>query len=205
MHWGVSHSTIASGIGISRQAVGKHVRRGMPTSSVEDARAWYSSNVTCMRRRMRHYPVCISTTLTDDDHDDALAYLSRTLADEDQPPKPVKLDDYPPGFWGEDATTSILSILAGGADKPFASREHIAVAFLCRDAAMRRHLFLLPEMLGDHVNGKDREAAKDALFAWSEKFCAHWFGEDFRDLPMLSGDAKNLSDFYAQLPEDISN
>lgn len=204
MNWGVSQKTIANDLGISRQAVAKHVKRGMPITSTADARAWYNSNIGYRRRRGYAPPVHLNIRWTEDDGD-PVDYLSAALADEGKQPEPVKLDHYPEGFWGEDATTSILSILAGGADEPFKSREHVAVAFLCRDAAMRRHIYLLPEMLCDRVGAEDREAAKAALSEWAVAFCERWYGTDFDQLPMLSAGARELSDFYAELPEDISN
>lgn len=180
----VSHQAIADRLGVTRQQVGKYVAKGMPTSSVESALSWYECN-TAYRRR-KHSPTrCPAPLLSFDD---------RGGGEEE----PLSLDDYPSEFWGDDACASIAQTLRGDQTKPATTVEAVCI-FNCIEAAMRRHLCEMPARMAGRVGARDVQDAEDALSQWVELFCARWFGNDFRELPMLTKDARTLADFYRPL------
>lgn len=181
----VSHQAIADRLGISRQQVGKYVAKGMPTSSVESALSWYECNTTYRRRKQSATAYAVPVLCFDDD-------------EVEQEIKPLCLDDYAPHFWGADAAASIACVLLEGQTKP-ATAVQVACVFNCVGAAMRRHLCEMPARMAKRVAARDVQAAEDALCEWVELFCARWFGDDYRQLPMLPKDARTLADFYRPL------
>jgi hypothetical protein len=85
MPYGVSNAAIAEHIGISRQMVTKHRRRGMPCDSLGAASAWYFSNVSTTRRKRGTYsnlPMRLPAYRFDDDDATAAAIASLSGADE---------------------------------------------------------------------------------------------------------------------------
>jgi hypothetical protein len=171
--------TIAEKLGISRQAVAKHRRRGMP-ADLDAAVHWYSTNVSYSRRKGQ--PPYFST------EDAGHAVRLTTLDDLEET---VTLDDYPPGFWGEDASVSITSIVMAEHDSPATAADILAL-WSCVNAAMLRHLHDLSKRMGEQLGRR----AEDMLYQWTELFCARWFGDDFREQPMLTKSARELTDFY---------
>lgn len=197
MSYGVSNQRIADQIGISRQAVARHRRRGMPCDSLEAACNWYQHNVDGRRRRgmfsrLPHRPRPI---VFDDESD----RIIRELEARDEEPEPLKLDNFPADFWGADATKSILAILGNGSTKAFRKRENVLAAWLCVNAATRLHLCLMPEKIAASFPERDRERITEALAAWTDLFCRHWWGDDYQSQPILSESAKSLDAFYQPL------
>lgn len=202
----ISNRQIADSLGISRQAVGKHRRNGMPGDSIESAQAWYASHVGCSRRkgRVTHYTkrdAVRAIFLPPDETASILASFNNDSLDEVDFNEPLTLDDYPPGFWGVDASASIARILLGNS-KQTASGVEVLAIFHCIQAAMRRHLRDMPERMAARIGGPNRQRIEDALYEWIEMFCAHWHGSDFRDDPMLPKDLTRLEDFYRPITED---
>jgi hypothetical protein len=201
MLYGYSNAAIAKHLDISRQAVTKHRRRGMPNESLEAASAWYHSNVSVTRRKRGSYSTLpMRVRPFDFDYDDGSAEAIAALSGGDeakveQPP----LDDFPDGFWGTDATKSILDILSSKKTKIFTKRENTIAAFFCIFAAMRLHLRLMPKIMAQRVGARDREAAEDALMEWSCAFASHWFGEGFEKEPILPTNISALTEFYRPL------
>ena len=201
MGYGVSNAAIAEHLGISRQMVTKHRRRGMPCDSLGAASAWYFANVSTSRRKRgtcSRLPMRLPAYRFDHDDGTAEAIAALSGADESST-APPPLDDFPPGFWGTSATLSILDILGNGSTKTFRKRESILAAFLCIFAAMRLHLRLMPRIMAGRVGARDREAAEAALMEWSCQFAAHWFGPDFKREPILQENIEKLSDFFRPL------
>lgn len=60
----VSQKAIADALGITQPGVAKHVRKGMPTDSIEAAAAWHYRNVRPQRPRTRHTRQRITTAPT---------------------------------------------------------------------------------------------------------------------------------------------
>jgi hypothetical protein len=200
MGYGVSNAAIAEHIGISRQMVTKHRRRGMPCDSLGAASAWYFANVSTSRRKRGTFSNLPTRLPRFDFDDDATAAAIASLSGaDDASTEPPPLDDFPAGFWGTSATKSILEILGNGSTKTFRKRESILAAFLCIFAAMRLHLRLMPRIMAGRVGARDREAAEAALMEWSCQFAAHWFGADFEREPILPEDIERLSDFFRPL------
>ncbi len=196
MLYGFSNAAIAKHLDISRQAVTKHRRRGMPNESLEAASAWYHGNVSVTRRKRGTFstlPIRVAAFDFDDDAIDA-----REVRDEASV-EPPPLDDFPAGFWGTDATKSILDILSSKKTKIFSKRENTIAAFFCINAGMRLHLRLMPAIMAKRVGARDREAAEDALMEWACQFAAHWFGEDFEKEPILPEGITRLDEFYRPL------
>jgi hypothetical protein len=207
MPYGVSNAAIAQHLNISRQAVTKHRRRGMPCDSVEAAAGWYFCNVSTTRRKRGTYstlPTRLPAYHFDDDDAtaEAIAALSGANGAKVEPPP---LDDFPAGFWGTDATKSILDILSSKKAKIFTKRENTIAAFFCINAAMRLHLRLMPSIMAKRVGARDREAAEDALMEWSCAFAAHWFGEGFEKEPILPEGISRLDEFYQPLEQRNKN
>jgi len=201
MGYGVSNAAIAQHLNISRQAVTKHRRRGMPCDSVEAAAGWYFCNVSTSRRKRGTYsnlPTRLPPYRFDDD-DATCAAIAALEGTDEANIEPPPLDDFPPGFWGTDATKSILDILSSKNAKIFSKRENTIAAFFCIFAAMRLHLRLMPSIMAKRLGARDREAAEAALMEWSCQFASHWFGEDFEREPILPQDIARLSDFYRPL------
>jgi hypothetical protein len=201
MPYGVSNAAIAQHLNISRQAVTKHRRRGMPCESVEAAAGWYFCNVSTTRRKRGTYsnlPMRLPAYRFDDD-DATAAAIASLSGDDEASDAPPPLDDFPAGFWGTSATKSVLEILGDGSTKAFREREGVLAAFLCIFAAMRLHLRLMPSIMAKRVGARDTEAAEDALMEWSCQFAAHWFGPDFEREPILPTNIEKLSDFYRPL------
>ncbi len=200
MPFGVSNAAIAEHIGISRQMVTKHRRRGMPCDSLGAASAWYFANVSTSRRKRGTFSNLPTRVPRFDFDDDATAAAIASLSGADEVSAgPPPLDDFPPGFWGTSATKSILDILGNGSTKTFRKRESILAAFLCIFAAMRLHLRLMPRIMAGRVGARDRDAAEAALMEWSCQFAAHWFGPDFEREPILQENIEKLSDFFRPL------
>lgn len=201
MSYGISNSAIAEHLGISRQMVTRHRRRGMPNDSLGAASAWYFSNVSTTRRKRGTYstlPMRVRSFDFDDDAATTEAIAALSGADEAKV-EPPPLDDFQPDFWGTSATKSILEILGSGSTKAFRKREAVMAAFFCIFAAMRLHLRLMPSIMARRVGARDTEAAEAALMEWSCQFAAHWFGPDFEREPILPQDIGKLSDFYRPL------
>jgi hypothetical protein len=199
--WGVSNSAIASHLGISRQAVTKHRKRGMPCSSLADASAWYFANVSTTRRKRGTFSqLPMRVRPFDFDFDDSTAEAVAELsAASEASVEPPPLDHFAEGFWGESATKSILEILGSGSTKTFRNRASILAAFLCIFAAMRLHLRLMPSIMAKRVGARDCDAAEDALMEWSCAFAAHWFGPEFEREPILPEGITRLDEFYRPL------
>jgi hypothetical protein len=205
MSYGVSNSAIAQHLNISRQAVGKHRRRGMPCSSLADASAWYFHNVSTTRRKRGTFSqLPMRVRPFDFDYDDASAEAIASLSGADEAseefPKPVKLDNFPSDFWGESATRSIIKILGKGKTAPFKKREGILAAWFCISAAQRCQLKLMPQMLAPLLVGlRDREDIEAQLMEWAIAFAEHWNGKDYYREPILPTNIEKLSDFYRPL------
>lgn len=72
----VSQKAIADALGISQPGVARHVRKGMPTDSVEAALAWHRRNVRPQRQRPRQsrtVPRSVTTTPPPPTTPDAIA------------------------------------------------------------------------------------------------------------------------------------
>jgi hypothetical protein len=210
MHWGLSNADIGRALNISRQAAAKHIKKGMPTDSIENARSWYLGNVgfrgSYKRGSFSRLPVRVVTTPFDGDAAGALDYLdhvSREVLDaspaQDDPPR---LDNFPEGFWSDDPCMDICNILCDGDEAPLKTPEGVADVFHCLHAAMRLHLFLMPTILASRVGAKDREAAEQVMYDWVRLFCRHWWGQGFEDLPMLSQKVTKLSEWYRPFSKD---
>ena len=184
--YGASNQAIANRLGISRQAVTRHRRKGMPCTSIEDATAWYQTHVDYSRRR------------------GTFSILPRRLPafvpELEDKPEPMRLDYFEEGFWGESAVASILSILGDGSTKAFRKRENTIAAFFCIFAAMRLHLRLMPELMAKRLaKMRDADDIEAELMEWSCRFAQHWFGPDFEREPILPRHVKRLNEFYRAL------
>jgi len=205
MPYGISNTVIAQHLNISRQAVTKHRRRGMPNESLEAASAWYHGNVSVSRRKRGTFSTLPARVRPFDfDYDDgsaeAIAALSGADEADEEFPKPVKLDNFPSDFWGESATRSIIKILGKGKTAPFKKREAVLAAWFCISAAQRCQLKLMPQMLAPLLVGlRDREDIEAQLMEWCCQFAAHWFGEGFEKEPILPTNISALTDFYRPL------
>jgi hypothetical protein len=211
MGWGLSNADIGRALNISRQAVGKHVRKGMPTDSIEHARSWYLNNVGFRggykRGTFSRLPTRVVTTAFDAAGDDSLDYLDRVSREGlDNPPPaqddPPRLDNFAEEFWSDDPCMDICNIVCDGDETPLKTPEGVADVFHCLHASMRLHLFLMPTILASRVGAKDREAAEQVMYDWVRLFCRHWWGEGFEDLPMLSQRVSKLSEWYHPFSKD---
>jgi len=195
MRFGISDKDIAQHIGISRQAVGKHRKAGMPTDSVDAATSWYLSNVNGSRRKGLHTPLARVPSFDFDDQTDYLATINL-----EEEPEPVRLDYFPNEFWGESAIASILDILGDGSTKAFRKRENVIAAFFCIFAGMRLHLRLMPQLMAKRmVKKRTVEEVEAELMEWSCAFASHWFGEGFEREPILPTNINALREFYRAL------
>lgn len=204
--FGTSNTAIANHLGISRQAVTKHRRKGMPCDSLECASAWYHANVSVSRRKRGTFsflPRRVPSFAFDDDEASARAIADLVADQEDAPdfqPKAVKLDRFPDGFWGESATRSILEILGRGKTAVFRKPQNILAAFFCIAAAQRLHLRLMPSMVAPLLVGlRDQDEIERQLLEWSIAFAERWYGEDFEAQPILPEGIEKLSDFFRPL------
>ena len=193
MSYGVSNTAIAAELGISRQSVSKHRRRGMPCESIEAALAWYGSHVDASRRkgmfsRLPHRPRPIADPECD--------RIIRELEGREQEPEPLRLDSFPPDFWEADAPTQICKILAGAKGKGIKTKEDVCAVFSCLDAAKRLHLAMMPERVAATFPERDRERITEALSAWVDMYCRRWYGDDYQSQPILSESVKSLDEFY---------
>lgn len=196
--YGASNQEIANRLNISRQAVTRHRKKGMPCSSVEDAVAWYQSNVDGSRRRgtFSILPKRVFTPSFNTECDRIIAELEGR----DEEPEPVRLDNFPSDFWGESAVGAIIKILGGGSTKPFRKREDVLAVWLCVNAAMRLHLRLMPRMMaGRLAKLRDPEDIEDELMEWSCAFAARWYGKDFEREPILPEHLARLDEFFRAL------
>jgi hypothetical protein len=205
MPYGVSNSAIAQHLNISRQAVGKHRRRGMPCDSVEAAAGWYFCNVSTSRRKRGTYSTLPARVRPfhfdyDDGSAEAIAALSGAEEASEEFPKSVKLDRFPSDFWGASATGSIIKILGKGKTTPFKKREGVLAAWFCISAAQRCQLKLMPEMLAPLLVGlRNREDIEAQLMEWAIAFAEHWNGKDYWREPILPTNISKLSEFYQPL------
>lgn len=197
MRFGISDKDIAQHIGISRQAVGKHRKAGMPTDSMDAAVSWYLSHINGARRKGLHTPL---SRVPSFDLDDETDYLATINLEED--PEPVRLDYFAEDFWGESAIASILDILGDGSTKAFRKRENVIAAFFCIFASMRLHLRLMPGLMAKRLSKlRDAEDIEAELMEWSCAFASHWFGKNFEREPILPRNINTLREFYRALEE----
>ena len=191
--YGASNQQIANRLNISRQAVTRHRKRGMPCSSVDDAVAWYQGHVDYGRRRGTCSRLPVRVFTFDPEGDAIIAELEGT-------PEPVRLDQFPDAFWGDAAVGSILRILGNGSTKAFRKRENVVAAMFCIFAAMRLHLRSMPALMAKRVAKKrTAEEVEAELMEWSCAFASHWFGKDYESQPILPENIKTLAEFYHAL------
>lgn len=69
----VSQQAIGEALRISQPAIARHAKRGMPTDSIESARAWYRRNVRPQRQRPRQARKAAAVTTTAPTTPDATA------------------------------------------------------------------------------------------------------------------------------------
>ena len=195
MKFGISDKDIAQRIGISRQAVAKHRKAGMPVDSMDAAVSWYLSSVNGARRKGLHTPLARVPAFDFDDETDYLATINL-----EEEPEPMRLDYFAEDFWGESATANILDILGDGSTKAFRKRENVIAAFFCIFAAMRLHLRLMPELMAKRIAKKRTvEQVEAELMEWVCAFASHWFGKDFEREPILPTNINALREFYRAL------
>lgn len=169
---GVSLSAIAAELGITKQAVARHVKNGMPTDSVGVAVGWYEGNV---RSRGRSRASVKSHALP--------ASIAHWLGEE-----PIELDDF--DFWHSDAVEQIA--LSIGADEPALDTPEAMFAFcdLVLHAVLsviRLHVAQMPTRCAHRANPQHPATAESALQEWSDAFFERWGKE-----PMHSPFAKGL-------------
>jgi hypothetical protein len=196
--YGVSNQQIADQLNISRQAVTRHRKRGMPCSSLPDALAWYGRHVDASRRRgtFSILPRRVFAPSFDPECDRIIGQIEGN----EQEPEPVRLDYFAKDFWGDSATASILNILGGGSTKAFRHRENVIAAFFCIFAGMRLHLRLMPQMMARRmVKKRTVEQVEAELMEWSCAFASRWFGKDFEKEPILPTNINALREFYRAL------
>ena len=97
---GVSYSLIADELGITKQAIARHVKNGMPIDSVGVAVGWYEANVRVRGRSRAGRRHSLPASMAD------------WIAVDKSPKQPLALDDF--DFWQGDPIEQIA--LASGDD-----------------------------------------------------------------------------------------
>jgi hypothetical protein len=55
---------------------------------------------------------------------------------------------------------------------------------------------MMPERVAATFPERDRERVTEALSAWVDLFCRHWWGSDYQSAPILSESVASLDAFY---------
>ena len=176
----ISLSQIADALNMSKQAVSRHVKNGMPTSSIEAAVEWYDMNVSRGRSRRPF------------GHN-----FNKPFARPLPPPPPrVALDTFGPDFWSDDPVEQIALTLGEDAGEITTADEAVRFCGAVLHAVLgciRTHILMLPTLAAEAANPEDPEAAERALDEWAALFMRRWSGENWQDETLiLSPSAKDL-------------
>jgi hypothetical protein len=178
----LTHKEIAKELKITRQAVSKLVRRGMPTSSAEAAQFWRQRNT-----RRLHYtptplpryqppalpaPVALETLSVDDGSLEALNADGSV----------IDLRAWDELTSEERINVAVADILDGELDNPdgeVPSMEHaIAFAKLCNEV-LRQRIRRMPAAVAAAANPENPSQAQTALEDWLAAFEAEMFTQDY--------------------------
>jgi hypothetical protein len=160
-------SQIADALNMSKQAVSRHVKNGMPTTSVETAVDWYEMNVRKTRSRRPH-----------------LHNFTKHAAPAWTPPAPVKLDTFPADFWQDDPVEQIALTLGEDAAEITTADDAVRFCGAVLHAVLgciRTHVLMMPTLAAEAANPDDPEAAERALDQWAALFMRRWSGEDWQE------------------------
>lgn len=163
----IPHREIAKALNVTRQHVSALVKRGLPTSSVEAAEAWYRTRISrrYSKRRQHRVPDLynISTALSDDWTDlpvdlQPCSFGINTTHHTPRPIKLVELDHLKPVLTDEEV-------------EAWMDREVETVDDLMRLSAffiqiIRLHIDWMPHVMAERVNPLDPEHARRELQHW---------------------------------------
>jgi len=160
----IPHRQIAEALNVTRQHVSSLVKRGLPTTSLDAAEAWYRTHVNTRYSKGRHrrVPVSTTSTLTEDwtdlpkDLDPSLFGLG--LAP--HKPRPITLVEWS----GKDVHTDEEV-------EAWMNREVTTVEEAVRVSAffiqtIRLHLDWMPYVMAERVNPLDPDYARRELEHW---------------------------------------
>jgi hypothetical protein len=164
----IPHRDIAKSLNVTRQHVSSLVKRGLPTSSVAEAEAWYRRHVNTRYSKGRHrrtpalYPVSTTSTFTEDwtDLPVDLHPASFGLGLAPHKPRPITLVEWS----GENVHTDEEV-------EAWMNREVTTVEGAVRVSAflvqlIRLHIDWMPHVMAERVNPLDPDLARQELEHW---------------------------------------
>jgi hypothetical protein len=164
----IPHREIAKALNVTRQHVSSLVKRGLPTSSVAEAEAWYRRHVNTRYSKGRHrrtpalYPVSTTSTFTEDwtDLPVDLHPASFGLGLAPHKPRPITLVEWS----GENVHTDEEV-------EAWMNREVTTVEGAVRVSAflvqlIRLHIDWMPHVMAERVNPLDPDLARQELEHW---------------------------------------
>lgn len=162
------HSQIAKALNVTRQHVSALVKRGLPTTSIESAQAWYQNNVRTRYskgRQRRLSPVPIPWPR----EEEAWEF---DLLDPEWKPAPIKLVDLP-----EKNVLSDEEVEAWMDSKVETMEDAVRMAGVFLQA-IRLNIDWMPHVMAERCNPLDPELARRELLHWLDTFNHECFTDD---------------------------
>jgi hypothetical protein len=184
----MTHKELAKKLKITRQAVSKLVRRGMPTVSADAAQFWRQRNAQRHTRHMMtpvapmRYTVAASALLPDDDPLESLtagdADFELIAAGDDD----IALDGWQSLTVDERISVAVADFLDGefdDIDRAIPSIEHAIAFSKIANEVLRYRLRQMPAEVAAAANPDNPAQAKAALQEWLAAFSAEMFQPDY--------------------------
>lgn len=178
----IPHSKIAEALNVTRQHVSSLVKRGLPTTSLESARAWYHNNVRsrCSTHRPRAF---VRPVLNDDLSPELEDWLFGSEKNSTKP-DPIKLVDLPDIEVRTDA-----EVEAWMDSKVETVESAIQVAGLLVQV-LRLHIDWMPHVMAERVNPANPDLARRELERWVETLNRECFTDHEQDGESVGAGAK---------------
>ena len=162
------HREIAKALNVTRQHVSSLVKKGLPTSSLEAARAWYDGNVQRRYSKGRHrrLPVMLGSLPREWEE------LDFELEEPGRTPAPIKLVDLPDLKILTDV--EVEAWLDRNVDTPEQAAEVAGILL----QSIRLRIDWMPHVMAERVNPLDPELARRELDHWVDTFNRECFTDE---------------------------
>jgi hypothetical protein len=167
------HREIAKALNVTRQHVSSLVKRGLPTSSLESAKAWYQNNVRTRYSKGRHRrisPVALPLTREEDTRE-------FDLLDPEWKPSPIKLVDLP-----ERNVVSDEDVEAWLDSKVETVEDAVRLSGVFLQA-IRLNIDWMPHVMAERCNPLDPDLARRELEHWLDTFNRECFTDHESETP----------------------
>lgn len=154
------HREIAKALNVTRQHVSALAKKGLPTTSLDAARAWYDGNVQTRYSKGRHRRVPVMLTPIPREWEE----MDFELEEPEWSPAPIKLVDLPDLKTLTDV--EVEAWLDRNVDTPEQAAEVAGILL----QAIRLRIDWMPDVMAERVNPLDPELARRELDHWVDTF-----------------------------------